>query len=48
MTDKKVKAPAKRRTAADIEARNKASVQGLMAVYGPKGDGKKPANPKKK
>ena len=43
MTDKNTKktvAP-KRRTEADIEARNRASVQGLIAAYGPKGDGKK-------
>lgn len=50
MADNKTKknVPVKRRSAADIEARNRASVQGLIDVYGPKGDGKKPASTKKK
>ena len=49
MADKKANAKevTKRRTAADIEARNKASVAALIAMYGPKGDGKKLNNKKK-
>ena len=48
MADKKTKAkaPEKRRSAADIEARNKASQDAMIELYGLKAS-KKPASPKK-
>lgn len=48
MADKKNVNTTGRRTKADIEARNKASYEGMVELYGLKGNAKKPASGKKK
>lgn len=46
MAGKKTNTNTQRRSTAEIDERNRASVEGLKALYGPKGDGKKPAKKK--
>lgn len=48
MADKKTKEKTTRRTEADKRARDKANVESLIAMFGPKGDGKKNTGTKKK